>query len=109
MSSKTLRDFLVNTNVAGIVIGFMVSSQAIAFTNEFLASFVSPVISYMFDKTNSPIEDKTVRVFDIEFKIARFIVALIRLTVVLCLVYVIFKVSPLPLRVGPVNTTSVNS
>jgi large-conductance mechanosensitive channel len=102
-----LHDFLVNTNVAGIVIGFMVSSQAIAFTNEFLASFVSPVISYMFDKTNSPIEDKTVRVFDIEFKLARFIVAFIRLIVVLCLVYMVFKMSPLP--VGPVNTTSVNS
>lgn len=107
--SSPLRDFLVRTNVAGIVIGFMVSSQAIAFTNEFLASFVSPIISYMFDKTNLPIEDKTIRVLDIEFKLARFIVALIRLAVVLCLVYLVFKVSPVPLPVGSVNTTSVNS
>lgn len=102
--ASPLRDFLLKTNVTGIVVGFMVSSQAIAFTNEFLASFVSPVISYMFDNSNSAVEDKTVRVFDIEFKLARFIVALIRLVVVLCLVYVIFKVSPLPLPVGTVST-----
>lgn len=105
MTSTAIHDFLTKTNVTGIVIGFMVSSQAISFTNEFLASFVSPIISYMFDKTNAPIEDKTIRVFDIEFKLARFIVALIRLMVVLCIVYAIYKVSPLPIPVGSVNTT----
>jgi large-conductance mechanosensitive channel len=88
-------EFLVQTNVIGIIIGFMVSSQANQLTNEFLASFVSPLISYIFDKTNAPIEDKKVIMFGVEFQVARFIVALIRLTIVLSIVYAMFRIVPM--------------
>lgn len=88
-----MSEFLNDTNVVGIVIGLMISSQAVQLVNEFVQSFVSPLISFMFNRAAVDVDEIKIDVGGVQFKLASFISALIRFTIVLVLVYSIYRMN----------------
>jgi len=86
-----MSDFFYDMNVAGIVIGLMISSQAVQLVNEFVQSFVSPLISFMFNRAAVDVEDIKINVGGVQFKLASFLSALVRFFIVLLIVYTIYR------------------
>lgn len=85
--------FLHDTNVVGVVIGLMISSQAINLVNEFVQSFVSPLISYFFNRASVDVEDIKLELGGVQFRIASFIAALIRFMIILAIVYGVYRMN----------------
>ena len=88
-----MSDFLNDTNVVGIVIGLMISSQAVQLVNEFVQSFVSPIISYMFNRSALDVEEIKLDVGGVQLRIASFVSALIRFLIVLAIVYSVYRMN----------------
>lgn len=88
-----MSDFLIDTNVVGIVIGLMISSQAVQLVNAFVESFVSPIISFMFNRASEHVGDITFSVGGIQFLVANFLSALVRFVIILAIVYFVYTTS----------------
>ncbi len=88
---KKMSNFLTDTNVVGIVIGLMISSQAVQLVNEFVQSFVSPLISFMFNKASLDVTEIKLDIAGVQFKLASFLSALIRFFIVVLIVYLIYR------------------
>ncbi len=86
-----MSNFLTDTNVVGIVIGLMISSQAVQLVNEFVQSFVSPLISFMFNKASLDVTEIKLDIAGVQFKLASFLSALIRFFIVVLIVYLIYR------------------
>lgn len=88
-----MSDFLMGTNVVGVIIGLMISSQAINLVNAFVDSFISPIITYLFNRASERVGDITINVGGIQLRIAIFIAALIRFIIIIGIVYCIYNMN----------------
>ncbi len=86
-----MSDFLSDTNVVGIVVGLLISSQAVQLVNAFVDSFVSPLIAFFFHRASEQVDDITFNVGGVQLRVANFLSALVRFTIVLGLVYLVYR------------------
>jgi large-conductance mechanosensitive channel len=86
-----MSDFLSDTNVVGVVIGLLISSQAVQMVNAFVESFVSPLIAFFFHRASEHVDEIMINVGGIQFRVANFLAALIRFMIVLGLVYFVYR------------------
>jgi large-conductance mechanosensitive channel len=86
-----MSDFLSDTNVVGVVIGLLISSQAVQLVNAFVESFVSPLIAFFFHRASEHVDDITLNVGGVQLRVANFLSALVRFVIVLVLVYLVYR------------------
>lgn len=86
-----MSDFLSDTNIVGIVIGLLISSQAVQLVNAFVESFVSPLIAFFFHRASENVDDITLNVGGVQLRIANFLSALVRFVIILGLVYLVYR------------------
>lgn len=90
-----LGNFLTKSGAFKIALGFMISSQATMFVNEFINSTISPLIAHALGGGNERVRDMRIDIGGIQFEFANLIVAIIRFAVAVLVVYTIFVIMTL--------------
>ncbi len=89
-----LAEFLLKSGAVKIAIGFMISSQAMAFVNELIASLVTPLVNHLLDKGDKVTNGLKVKAHGIEFDFGRVIVAFVRILVHIVIVFAVVNAIP---------------
>jgi large conductance mechanosensitive channel len=86
--------FLLERNIFQTGVAFVIAAQVNKFMLDIMNSLISPIVSKALDvNSKSKLENKTLRLFGIEFKIGILIMSIINFLVIMLLIFYIFKLS----------------
>ena len=98
--SKHIGKFFVDRGVIQLAIGMIIATQITTLCPIVIDSIVSPVINTILNKDqNKKLQDYTITLFGIKFKIGSLIIGLINFFVVVLFVFYLWR---LMLRINPV-------
>lgn len=86
-----LNEFFAKSGIIQMALGFMMSSQTSLFVNDFVNGIVSPIVSKALGgDSGDDIKDLRVEILGVEFQFANMVVAVLRFTVTIVIVYALF-------------------